>query len=52
VNGFFSVVSSVLATMLSMTFGFRGVLFLALFAYAVAVLALARIPSPRAAPAP
>jgi hypothetical protein len=52
VNGFFSVVSSVLATMLSMTFGFRGVLFLALLAYAVAVLALARIPAPRAAPAP
>jgi spermidine synthase len=47
VNGFFSVVSSVLATMLSMTFGFRWVLFLALVIYGVGVAALTRIPAVR-----
>jgi hypothetical protein len=36
VNGFFSVIGSVLTTILSMTFGFRVVLFLGLLAYAVA----------------
>jgi hypothetical protein len=36
VNGFFSVIGSVLTTILSMTFGFRAVLFLGLLAYAVA----------------
>ena len=46
-NGFFSVMSSVLATMVSMTFGFRVVLFLALLTYAVGVFALTRIPAPR-----
>jgi hypothetical protein len=40
VNGFASVVGAVLSTILAMTFGFRIVLFLALAAYAVAVLAL------------
>jgi spermidine synthase/MFS family permease len=49
VNGFFSVVSSVLATMLSMTFGFRWVLFLALVIYGVGVAALTRIPALRLA---
>jgi len=49
VNGFFSVVSSVSATILSMTFGFRWVLFLALVVYAVGVFALTRIPERRAA---
>jgi hypothetical protein len=44
VNGFFSVVSSVSATMLSMSFGFRVVLLVALLVYAVGVLALTRIP--------
>jgi len=47
VNGFFSVMSSVLATMLSMSFGFRVVLLQALLTYAVGVLALTRIPTSR-----
>ncbi|MBW1688445.1 MAG: hypothetical protein JRS35_25700 [Deltaproteobacteria bacterium] len=51
VNGFFSVVSAVLATMLSMTFGFRWVLFLALVIYGVGVAALTRIPALRPLPA-
>ena len=46
VNGFFSVVASVLATMLSMTFGFRAVMLLALAIYAIAVAALRRLPAP------
>ena len=40
VNGFASVIGAVLTTILAMTFGFRVVLFLALFAYLVALLAL------------
>ncbi|HEV8208006.1 MAG TPA: hypothetical protein VGR04_15095 [Acidimicrobiia bacterium] len=40
VNGFASVVGAVLSTILAMTFGFRIVLFLALVAYAVAIVAL------------
>jgi hypothetical protein len=51
VNGFFSVVSSVLATILSMSLGFRAVLLLAACIYAVGVLALRRIPEPPAGPA-
>lgn len=43
VNGFASVVGSVLTTLLSMTFGFRAVMVLALAVYAVAVLALRRL---------
>ncbi|HKA93195.1 MAG TPA: hypothetical protein VKE97_05280, partial [Acidimicrobiia bacterium] len=50
VNGFASVVGAVLTTILAMTFGFRTVLFLAIVAYAIAVLALRgltkRAPSP------
>jgi hypothetical protein len=44
VNGFFSVVSSVLATILAMTVGFNGVLLLALLAYAMAAASLTRAP--------
>ena len=44
VNGFFAVVSSVLATILSMSFGFNVVLLLAALIYAIGVLALLRIP--------
>jgi predicted MFS family arabinose efflux permease len=44
INGYFSVVSSVLATMLSMSFGFRVVLMLAFVVYAIGVLALSKIP--------
>jgi hypothetical protein len=40
VNGFASVIGSVLSTMLAMTFGFRVVLVLALGMYLIAVLAL------------
>jgi hypothetical protein len=40
VNGFSSVIGAVLATILAMSFGFRVVLFLALIAYLVALLAL------------
>jgi hypothetical protein len=39
VNGFFSVMGAVLTTILSMTFGFTPVLYLALAVYVVAVLA-------------
>jgi hypothetical protein len=44
-NGFFSVISSMLATVLSMTFGFTTVMALALALYAVATLALWAVPS-------
>ncbi|HZA76883.1 MAG TPA: hypothetical protein VE623_10900 [Acidimicrobiales bacterium] len=43
VNGFFSVIGSVLTTILSMTFGFRAVQLGALVVYAVAVLAFLRL---------
>jgi hypothetical protein len=59
VNGFFSVIGSVLTTILSMTFGFRAMQLGALVVYAVAVLAFLRLPrtagreaaEPSAAPA-
>ncbi len=44
VNGFFSVMSSILATMLSMTFGFQAVLMVGMGIYAVGVLALISVP--------
>jgi MFS family permease len=47
VNGFFSVVSSVLATILSMSFGFRVVLLLAATIYAIGIVALTRVPETR-----
>jgi MFS family permease len=50
VNGFFSVVSSILATVLAMTYGFNAVLVLALCTYAVAVLALLPVAPPEALP--
>lgn len=46
VNGFASVVGSVLTTMLAMTFGFDVVLFVALGVYCVALLALRGIVGP------
>jgi hypothetical protein len=46
VNGFFSVIGSVLTTILSMAFGFRAVQFAALGAYAIAVVAFTRLPAP------
>jgi hypothetical protein len=45
VNGFFSVVASVLGTMLSMTFGFTTVMVIALAIYGVAIVSLRRIPA-------
>jgi spermidine synthase len=48
VNGFFSVMSSILAIMLSMTIGFDGLLLLAVIVYAVGVVALLRVPDRRA----
>jgi hypothetical protein len=44
VNGFFSVMASVLAVILSMTVGFNTVLLIALLLYAVAVTVLSKIP--------
>jgi MFS family permease len=43
INGFFSVIGSVLTTILSMTFGFSVVQFLALGVYAVAALSFTRL---------
>ena len=43
VNGFFSVIGSVLTTMLSMTFGFNAVQFGAVAVYAIAVAAFMRL---------
>jgi hypothetical protein len=43
VNGFFSVIGSVLTTMLAMTFGFSLVQWFALVIYAVAVFAFTRL---------
>ena len=48
VNGFFSVVSSVLATILAMALGFNTVLLSALGVYLVGIAALLRIPAPEA----
>jgi hypothetical protein len=45
VNGFFSVIGSVLTTILSMAIGFRAVQFMALGAYAIAVVAFTRLPA-------
>ena len=44
INGFFSVISSVLTTMLSMSYGFDAVMWISLAVYAVGGLALLRIP--------
>jgi len=47
VNGFFSVVASILSTILAMVFGFKLVLLLALVIYAVGALSLTRFPDSR-----
>jgi spermidine synthase len=44
VNGFFSVMASILSTILAMVFGFKIVLLMALGAYAVGVFSLTRLP--------
>jgi hypothetical protein len=43
VNGFFSVIGSVLTTILSMSYGFSTVQYLGLVIYAIAALAFTRI---------
>jgi hypothetical protein len=43
INGFFSVIGSVLTTILAMTFGFRLVQSFGVVVYAVAAFALARL---------
>jgi len=43
VNGFFSVIGSVLTTILSMSFGFSTVQYLALVVYAIAALSYTRL---------
>ena len=50
VNGFFSVIGSVLTTILSMAFGFRAVQFAALAIYGVAVIAFTKLPSAPSGP--
>ena len=47
-NGFASVIGAVLTTILAMTFGFRVVLFLGLFAYFVALVVLRGLLRPTA----
>jgi hypothetical protein len=49
VNGFFSVVASVLATILAMTAGFNQVMLIGLAIYLVGVAAIVRIPAPAVA---
>ena len=51
VNGFFSVIGSVLTTILSMAVGFRVVQLAALGAYAIAVVAFTRLPAGSRLPA-
>jgi hypothetical protein len=46
VNGFFSVISSVLAALLAMSFGFQAVLLAAAAVYLLGVAAFARVPAP------
>ncbi len=46
INGFFSVMSSVLATLLSMTYGFNAVMLIGFGIYVVGVLAFRRLPTP------
>jgi hypothetical protein len=46
VNGFFTVVATVTATMLAMSFGFRATMATALALYGIAIVSLRRIPAP------
>ncbi len=48
INGFFSVMASVLATLLSMTFGFNTVMLIGLAIYLAGIAALRRVPVPTA----
>jgi len=46
INGFFSVMASVLATLLSMSFGFNAVMLMGLVIYILGVAAFRRVPAP------
>lgn len=46
INGFFSVMASVLATLLSMTFGFNAVMLMGLAIYLIGIAAFRRVPVP------
>ena len=46
VNGFFSVVASVLATILSMTIGFQAVMLVGLAIYLIGIAVFSRVPQP------
>jgi spermidine synthase len=48
VNGFFSVVASVLATVLSMTIGFQAVMLVGLVIYLIGISVFSRVPQPGA----
>jgi len=48
INGFFSVMASVLATLLSMTFGFNAVMLMGLATYLIGITAFRRVPVPAA----
>ena len=50
VNGFFSVIGSIASTILAMLVGFGWLLQIALAAYAIAAIALWRLPQPQLAP--
>jgi hypothetical protein len=45
VNGFFSVIASILATILAMIIGFKWLMFVALGVYALGVLSMSRLPT-------
>jgi predicted membrane-bound spermidine synthase len=51
VNGFFSVIASILATILAMVIGFRELMLLALLVYVAGAFALARVPESKTRPA-
>ena len=46
VNGFFSVMASILSTVLAMALGFKLVLLIALAFYAIGIASLTRVPAP------
>jgi MFS family permease len=49
INGFFSVIASILSTVVGMAVGFRGLFLISLVVYVVGALALIRVPEPSAA---
>jgi hypothetical protein len=49
VNGFFSVMSAFLSTIIAMSYGFRVVLLIALVVYVIGIAMMMRIPERRTA---